>query len=130
MKKLNKDVKRRDKIIFGSYEKSKYAGGVRRYENLNLRTLKLLIAENFADPCEAQNCCPSIGEILKFMEKYPDYTAHGYVVGIDRSDYRVSIEGVYKPHPADSEVELIEFEELFKDADEMEMDIEMYCWFD
>lgn len=130
MKKLNKDVAARDKMIFGIYDKSKYSGGVRHFENLSFATLKRLVKENFADPEEHHNDAPTIGEIADFMAKYSGYTVHGYTVDVDRSDYRVSLEGVSKFSAADSFEELQEYRKIFGQADDFFDDGEMYCWFD
>ena len=130
MKNLNKDVVTRDRMIFGSYDKSKYSGGVRHFENLSLETLKRLLEKNFADRAEKQNWAPTIGAIVDFMKTYDGYTAHGYVVEVERGDYRVSLEGVYKDRAADSEEELDEFNLIFGNADDFSDSGQMYCWFD
>lgn len=130
MKNLNTDVVTRDKMIFGSYDKSKYSGGVRHFENLSLETLKRLLEKNFADRAEHHNAAPTIAEILDFMTKYSGYTAHGYAVEVERGDYRVSLEGVYKDRAADSEEELDEFNLIFGNADDFSDSGQMYCWFD
>lgn len=130
MKKLNTDVVTRDRMIFGSYDKSKYSGGIRHFENLSLETLNRLLKENFADREEKQNWAPAIGAFVDFMKAYDGYTAHGYTVDIERGDYRVSLEGVFKDGEADSFEELEEFRKLFKEADILNTDNLMYCWFD
>lgn len=130
MGKLNRDVVTRDKMIFGSYESSKYCGGIRRFKGLNLDTLKMLVQKNFAEEEEAQNYAPTTAEIIEFMSKHEGYTAHGYAVSIERGDYRVTLEGVSKDRAADSAEELEEFKTLFKEADTLNTNAKMYCWFD
>ncbi len=127
---LNKNVKLRDEIIFGKYESEKYMGGIRRFENLNLDKLQKLAMMNFINLEENQNYSPTVWEFIKFMRKYPEYTVMGYTVSIERSDYRVSIDGIEKQFGAESETEETEFIELFGDADEFENNSEMYAWFD
>lgn len=127
---LNKNVKLRDEIIFGKYEPENYSGGIRRFENLNLDKLKKLAELNFVELNECQNCSPAIREFIEFIEKYPDYTAMGYVVSIERSDYRVSLDGIEKPFEAESATEKDEFVKLFGNADEFQSYPEMYAWFD
>ena len=127
---LNLDVATRDKIIFGEYEEKKYIGGLRHFENLTLENLQKLVKENFACTEDKQNDCPTIGEVMEFMTKYPNYTAHGYVVSIKREAYRVSIEGVSKDGAAESAEELKDFKTLFSKADELVTGVQMYCWFD
>ena len=127
---LNTDIKSRDEIIFSDgYVKDKYyPGGIRKYTGLNVDKLRMLIDQNFADEDERQNECPSIGEIYKFMQKHPSFTAHGYTVDIARDDYRVSIEGVDKGGEMTVE-EFHDFVILFRCADEF--DIERgFCWYD
>ena len=128
---LNKDIETRDMLIFGSYEQEKYTGGIRRFEGLSAQTLGLLLKLGFTDPGDSQNGAPAASEMHAFLCKYPDYTAHGYAVGIDRSDYRVSIEGVVKDHGYDSDRERMDFVRRFRDADELEAGrTRMFCWYD
>ncbi len=128
---LNKDIKTRDTLIFGKFEPDKYAGGIRRFENVSFEVLDRLITEKFCDPNDCQNCAPSIRLIHGFMEKHPGYAAHGYAVELPRKDYRVSIEGVTKDTGYASVKELEDFVNLFHDADDFEAGPEgMYCWFD
>lgn len=126
---LNNDAAARDKLIFGRKYNPAEIYDIKRFENLSLTKLKKLIAGNFLELTDAQNAAPSIGEIYAFMKKYPKYKAHGYVVSINRSDYRVSLEGVEKGTTADSLKEMKDFAELFKDADDFNA-AKMYCWFD
>ena len=130
MNRLNKDVRTRDELIFGEYDREAYSGGVRHFENLSLATLEKLVANNFIDLDDAQNVCPCVKAILGFMRTYPDYTAHGYTVSIEREDYRISLEGVAKDCEADSIEELNGFVNMFRFADDFCIDGEMYCWFD
>lgn len=130
MKKLNRDIETRDKIIFGSYKDSKYRfGGIRSFRGLDVDTLKILLDQNFIDPEETQNESPTVFEIYSFMEDYPSYTAHGYTVVDSQEDYRVSLEGVEKGEPAYSIEELKDYMSLFRGADEFD-ESTMYCWFD
>ena len=127
---LNRDIETRDKILFGKYRPSPYEhGGIRYYNGLTVQKLKILIENNFADPEECQNLAPSIGEIYAFMQKYPEYTAHGYAVSIDRHDYRVSIEGVEKGSTFKSIEEFEDYMNVFRFCDEFNP-ATMRCWFD
>ena len=126
---LNKDIETRDKLIWGKYRPRKYNfGGVIPYQGMNVRTLRKLLEQNFADPEERQNNAPTIGEIYNFMKSYPSYTCHGYAVSADRDDYRVSIEGVEKGDKTDSVEEFQSYMKLFGNADEINFNT-MYCWF-
>ena len=127
---LNKDINKRDEIIFGKYEPELYTGGIRRFDGLNIEQLEQLIEENFIYVNEEHNNCPSVKEIFEFMKKYPDYTAMGYTVSIRREDYRVSLDGIEKQTSATLQVEKEEFIILFGNADEFDTVNMMYAWFD
>ena len=128
---MNKDVQKRDTIIFGAYEPAKYTGGLRLFNNLDVNTLGKLLDEGFADPRERQNEAPSIKRIYNFMRQYPEYRAHGYTVEAERPDYRISLEGVEKQGGYADRKELSDFCKLFGHADELTADAAgMYCWFD
>lgn len=131
MIKLNRDIQRRDEIIFNKYDENAYnSGGVVKFENLNLENLKKLFALNFINPNDKQNDCPTAAEILQFIEKYPEYTVQGYTVSIERNDYRVTLTGVYKNCPVEDVDELKDFIALFEKADDFTVANEVYCWFD
>ena len=127
---MNKDVKVRDEIIFGAYNEARYGGGIRSFKNLCLAKLEKLVEKDFIDLRDRQNNCPSVKEIWTFMQKYPDYKAHGYAVTIQREDYRVSLEGVSKDRSADTIEELKDFVDMFRYADNFDIEGRMYCWFD
>ena len=128
--KYNKDWETRDKLIFGKADKSRYMGGCRRFSGVNYRTLCTLLEEKFIDPQEAQNNSPTTEEIMSFMKEYPDFTAHGYVVSIDRDDYRVTIEGVDGSNYASPSMELLtDFINLFRYADDFDIH-SLCCWYD
>ena len=126
---LRRNAENRDELIFGEYNPDAYIGGVRYFENLSLDTLKTLLEKKYIEADERQNNSPTTAEIKAFMERYPDYTAHGYAVSINRRDYRVTLEGVSKGRGADSSQELEEFYSLFRYADKIKTSI-MDCWFD
>ena len=130
--KYNKDVAARDKMlgIDTTKDGKKFPGGTTRISGVTLTQLEKLLTEKFADPEEQQNDCPPIGEILEFIELHPDFTAHGYVTGIQRSDYRVSLEGVDLDRPPTKE-EIVDFVKTFRYADELDvLDDRLHCWFD
>lgn len=128
--KLNNNEEQRDMIIFGEYDPDKYAGGVRKFEGLTCSQLSDLLRLNFINPLEKKNGSPDVVQIQQFLEKYPDYTAHGFVTAKRRYDYRVTLEGVSKDKPADSEEELNDFRILFKEALELVTGERMFCWYE
>lgn len=133
---LNQNEELRDEIIFGEHDNSKYSGGIRRYEGLDLNKLNALIEGEFVELEDAQNSAPTIEEMREFMTKWKDYnvTANGYVVEKRRSDYRTSIEGLdaltidSKPFPD----ELVEdFTDMFRQADSFKAaKTVLHCWYD
>lgn len=129
-KDLNNDWFARDEYIFGDADKSKYLGGVRHYENLDIGKLRWLKMNNFLHTQERQNEAPSIAEFMEFMEKYPQVKAHGYVVSIDRDDYRVSIEGLMMNGIVRPELQK-DFVKLCHGADEFRLeDCHLFSWWD
>lgn len=129
MFEFNRDVKTRDEIIFGKYEEEKYMGGTRRFEGMDLDTVKKLLEMKFMDPDEAQNFSPTIQELVDFAELYEGYTFGGYTVSIDRCDYRVSLESISKGFTADVD-EVKEFSNKFHAADEFDCVPSLYAWWD
>lgn len=97
---LNKDIRRRDELIFGDYDPLEYSGnsgGVRKFNGISVQTLKQLLEENFTDPDDDQNGSPSVREMLEFSEKWNNkYIFGGYAVEIWRADYRVSLDSIWR----------------------------------
>lgn len=128
--KLNRDDVRRREIFAPFVSPDKPSGGITRFNHLNLEALKQLIDENFADPTERQNDSPSIQEFYDFMEKHPGCGCHGYFVDIERSDYRVSLEGIIFGGKVTIPL-LLDFASQFRSASEFEVDVHyLYCWWD
>ena len=126
-KELNMDFARRDAII-GGKEQGIY--DIYHFQGLTLEKLELLFKENFIDGDDAQDSAPTAQEILEFMRANPRFTCHGYAVTIERSDYRVSIEGVSLEEKV-TEADRENFTNLFRHADEFSCSSSgCYCWFD
>ena len=127
---LNRDYKKRDKIIFGAYEPYKYSGDIRRFQRLDLNKMEELVANNFVDLSDAQNLAPTAGTFYSFLKKYPFYYVGGYVVSPNRSDYRISFDelerGVHVSNLIDPE-EDSDFNSFAENADEKGA---YACWFD
>lgn len=123
----NKDDKRRCEILGIN---PTYRGGYCGFQKMNLNQLNMLLEEKFIDPEECQNESPSTMGFKEFMEKYPDVTAHGYIIGLDRSDYRVTIEGLEYVGDTTKEM-LFDFMDMFRHADEFSCSEScLYCWYD
>lgn len=124
---LNRDIKKRDRIIFGKYEPSEYHGGCRHFDELDIERLEYLLDNHFIDPDECQNLSPTTKEFFSFMQKYPFWEAHGYVTSVDRSDYRITIEGIARENVPDDPEELRAYSKLCGDAEDFQAN---YCWYD
>lgn len=131
---LNTDEERRDELLQPFWEKGVFGrkrGGVQYFEGLDVKTLQTLVTENFAERDDRQNNAPTIAAILRFMKKWPEFTAHGYAVGYDRDDCRVSITGIERRGKVEDSKMVSEFEKLFRKADDLVVEDDyMYCDFD
>lgn len=130
---LNKDYTRRATIMAENGVKEQLTAeknDIAHYSGLTATGLQTLVDERFADPEETQNESPSIAEFIKFMRKYPKFTAHGYIVSHERSDYRVSVEGVTTEKELTKD-EILAFVDMFRFADEFEIASRgAHCWYD
>jgi hypothetical protein len=125
---VNFDDKRRMELL--GIDSPKYRGGVVRFQNLDASRLKMLIDEGFASVEDAQHHSPSLGEVFKYIQQYPEFMASGYAVSPRRSDYRISIDGVMGKVDVDSDA-YNDFIRLFNAADEFES-TDGFCraWFE
>jgi len=127
--KFNKDIKTRDELIFGSFDRNAYLGGIRKYRNMDLEKLEKLVEMGFANPDETQNYSPSIAEFIEFMKENDGYCVDGYVVTDRREDYRVSVEAIHrKENEIETKEELKNFIEFAREADEF--NVNGYAWWD
>lgn len=123
----------RDQIIFGEdYDGKKYPGGVRRFDELTLEQIKQLEEMDILDMADRQNESPSIGKMIEFLRSRTTdgWYAHGYCVSADRSDFRITFEGVGKKSPPSME-DVDDFTGLFLWADEFYVGEDgLRCWYD
>lgn len=127
---MNKNDNRRREILAGYLENENGRGGITPFSGVPLKVLETLINEGFAEPDDQQNSAPTIAEMRDFMQEWPEMTAHGFIVHIERSDYSVSLEGVeFKGTPS---IEMVcQFAQLFNHADDFICSpTHLYCWFD
>ena len=142
-RKLNdQEAAERDEMIFGIYDPEDYYGGVRNFEGVPPETIAKLVEKGYADPEEAQNSSPSIQEFLDFCGQHPEMglTLSGYVVSKDRSDCRVTVDGIAGELPIGASADkaiagLISFYETFRFADDLTVDqgtssIVLSAWYD
>lgn len=101
------------------------------FSGMTAATGRKLINEGFADPEDAQNSCPTFEEIVEFCENHPGFIIHGYTIGDDRRDARVTAEGV--EGTAKDLDEMLDFIEAFRYADDLSFSKETlscHCWYD
>lgn len=130
---LNDDYVTRDEYLFGEYDKEKYRfGGVRHVSDLTWMELEYLFDNNFIDPEDSQNCSPTAEEIYDFIKDHDEFCAFGYAVSPDRSDYRITLEGIERLpglEGIEDGEELKDFVKFARFADELDVD-HGYAWWD
>ena len=128
---LNPDYQRRDKLLgLEVIWNDDNADDALSVEFIPLLVLEKLFEERFIDPADRQNASPTARQFLEFMRKYPVTVAHGYVIGPDRPDARITIEGLHV-HANDVTPDLEHaFNDLCHTADELMMDGDLYSWWD
>ncbi len=133
MKLTLRQANERDEILFGEpYNKTKYCGGCRRFDALSAEDAQKLMTLGFIDPEDTQNCSPTAQEILDFcLDGSGKWQIHGYAISIDRSDCRVTFEGLQSDGPLTAS-EALDFVMEFRFADELcaEDGGGAWCWYD
>lgn len=120
---MNRDVKRRDEIIFGEYWSDRYKFGGCSNTEINFDQLKQLVEEDFINLNECQNDSPSTKEFISFADGYENNVIFEiYAISPDRDDYRVTIEGIQITIPIDKRDDLCNFMNNFRYADEFNID--------
>jgi len=123
----------RDEIVFGEiYNQKKYCGGLRRFDKLTLEQVDKLDELGVLNMNDSQNGSPTTGDIIDFLRNRDSdgWYVHGYCIGPERLDFRITFEGIGKKTPP-SQKDLIDFTLMFRGADEFEIDDEgLYCWYD
>lgn len=114
---------------------SVYKGGdyenYAHFSNMTPATARILLEKTYAIGSDEQNGSPSFLEMTEFCEKHPGFTLHGYVIGGDRDDARITAEGVQGT--AQNIEAMLDFIEMFKSADDCDFNRETlncYCWYD
>ena len=126
----NKDVETRDKFLYNGYNPENYRiGGICRVNGLTSTEIKYLLDMKFIDPEECQGASPSTMEIYEFLKDHPKFYAFGYAVSPDRSDYRITLEGICSEEYIDRD-ELIDFVEFARGADEFDLRPCCRAWWD
>lgn len=124
----------REMIIFGRpYDRSRYVyGGCVHFDQISVTQAKELLEKGYVDPNDTQNCSPTMQEFIGYCSAEPNkWYLHGYVISPERSDCRVTFEGIGSLVPLYPE-EVIDFLKDFRYADELYADVYScaYCWYD
>ena len=130
----------REHLIFGKDYKPENYGShgslTQRFKGMPIRTAEALIANDFLDQEETQNDSPTVREFIDFAKDHldADFTFHGYVVGPEREDCRVSFEGIESNSDEISKETLLDFVKMFLveyPADDTDVGYDrLYCWYD
>jgi hypothetical protein len=104
------------------------SGGAAHFDNLDSTGLAALIEARFIDPYEQQDLAPTTWQIFQFLCHHPQVRAMGYVISIDRPDYRTSLETVYA-NEIDTDLRT-DAEKFCVDADEVTTDGQLECFWD
>lgn len=121
-------------IIFNRpYDPERYRyGGCVHFDQISVEQALELLKKGFIDPDDTQNCSPTMQEFIDYVSDEPDkWYLHGYAIGPDRTDCRVTFEGIGSYAPLDAE-EALDFIKYFRYADEVDAgtDTCAYCWYD
>lgn len=95
-----------------------------------LEQLQALDKAKLLDMEQTQNDSPTIRELVTFMQAHPGVNGFGYVIGVDRHDCRVSLEGL--EYKGEVTVPLVaDFVTLCRHADELSVTTEwLRAWWD
>lgn len=118
---MNKDVEMRDKILFGKYDPDSYRFGGCKNFHCSYETMKTLIENGFVDLNECQNDSPTTADFMDILDGINNVEFIAYAIGPDRSDYRITIEGVDVEIPDDNYDLFIQLIEHFRYADEFDV---------
>jgi hypothetical protein len=128
--RFNKDAARRDGMLhfYLASDGQRYVGGAAHFDNLDSAGLAALIKAGFIDPYDRQNAAPTAWEFFQFLCRHPRVRAMGYVISLDRPDYRTSLESVYADKiDATLHADAVKF---CVDADEATLDGHIECFWD
>jgi len=127
--KYNMNEERRNELLKLNTGVDYQRFDMERFEDLTVEDFGTLLAEKFIDPRDKQNKAPTAIEFYRFMQRYPQFKAHGYAVSKDRIDYRITIEGLQGVTMSDEGVQM--FANTFTNADDFRIDGGYcYCWYD
>ena len=128
--RINTDVARRDKLLEINDPWSGGGGGIQRFSGISREGLEQLFRERHIDPSSRINSSPSAAEFLRFMQKHPAVTAHGFAVSPNREDYGAIVEGLAVQDSFVTAELKLAFLEFCHEADELAFNDGLRAWWD
>lgn len=105
-------------------------GGITYFSSLTGEKARWLLNQGAASSGDCQNDAPSFEEITTFLEAHPKFVGHGYIVLPERSDERITLEGVISEAKL-SKTDKDAFTRMFRHADEFELSATFArAWYD
>jgi hypothetical protein len=101
---FSRDYGRRDALLQAAQHGSAangdmaYVGGTADFYSIDVSAVAELITSRYLDPYDNQNASPTAWEIFQFMSRHPTVEASGYVVSIDRADFRATLDDIDAEH--------------------------------
>lgn len=98
-RKWKQDAERREQLLYQrAYTPENYDGdgwGLAHFSHIPVAVIKQLVAEGLLNLQDQHNGSPSVGEMLAFCsgEDEAIWFFHGFTVGPERTDCRVTLEG-------------------------------------
>lgn len=122
---------KRDEIALGYIPdwSEEYWAAIFNFEKMTIQQLRELVELDQIDLKVKRRAAPTIKEFMIFMEKYPNTTAHGFVISPRRIDAGIAIRGLEYIGEYTKE-QLKDFVNLCKkDRKLIVEDNKLYCWF-
>ena len=124
------DFELRDELLRPYVLEGGTYGSISRFKSVPIDLLEKLIFHGFVY-LGKWNSCPGVQDLfLPFLQRHPDFTAHGYAVSKERQDSRITIEGIECAAPMTIET-VIDFANSFRRADDFSLSSSnARCWYD
>jgi hypothetical protein len=134
---MKADYRQRDLILKAYFTDKDYIGGSRKFNDLPLELLELLVLEDHTPHDEKHNEAPTIRDMLilakQLKSKGYDFYFGGYAISPKREDYRVSVDTIIikSLFDNDNHINNRAIKNFFKDADEVIEDTNYFrFWYD
>lgn len=117
-------------MFWGDDGRPHWFGGTDTFTGLSVGAMHTLVELGSLDLNGYTNNSPTAEAFLRFMEKYPMFTAIGYAVHPARQDARITIEGIETTAPLNGAA-LKAFTDFAEEADEFDAhSSHCRCWWD